>query len=512
MEAYAILAGGGVKGIALAGCLAAAQDKGVDFAGYGGTSAGSIVALLGSVGYTGHEIRELLGQQSFTTFLDDGGIELERLKTLAKFVFEDKRLKSVRLAKRIFSERALIKRLYTQAGLYSASNLESFLKEKVRARYPRLTENFKFSELHEAGGRHLKVVAADIVARQSLTFSKNSTTTESDWPVIAAIRASMSYPFVFRPVRMHTNYLTDGGITSNLPVFLFEKERKSHNLPVMAFDLIVPSTQTSGNENYKLFKFSEDMLMTTMESSDKLLQGLITGLHYIPVRVPAGIDTLKFSLSQEEQIELFEAGYTAAKQYLENDVRHWFERSGSRITELQAQRPVRPDTVEGLLSVIAKDFELNTKATAVRCSIMMPTGEDTQIVIYQYGMTGHPDAEFQIKLTSGWSGKAYSLRRVVAVDLAAAQWGLSLSERAKIPDDRKAALSIPLFDVSSSIDGRINSISDRLLGTLNVDTNCELLASHWGTLSTTPGPSFELNDIVRNRCLLWGELLSRLLS
>lgn len=60
MQAYAILDGGGVKGAALAGCLKAASDFGIEFVGYGGTSAGSIVALLAAVGYTGDELRDLM--------------------------------------------------------------------------------------------------------------------------------------------------------------------------------------------------------------------------------------------------------------------------------------------------------------------------------------------------------------------------------------------------------------------------------------------------------------------
>lgn len=51
MKAYAILDGGGVKGAALAGALAAAEHNGIEFAGFGGTSAGAIVALLACVGY-----------------------------------------------------------------------------------------------------------------------------------------------------------------------------------------------------------------------------------------------------------------------------------------------------------------------------------------------------------------------------------------------------------------------------------------------------------------------------
>ena len=56
MKAYAVFDGGGVKGAALAGALTAAEQEKIEFQGYGGTSAGSIVALLASIGYTGKEI------------------------------------------------------------------------------------------------------------------------------------------------------------------------------------------------------------------------------------------------------------------------------------------------------------------------------------------------------------------------------------------------------------------------------------------------------------------------
>jgi NTE family protein len=512
MKTYVILAGGGVKGIALAGCLAAAEDKGLEFVGYGGTSAGSIVALLGAVGYKGSEIRDLMRLESFASFLDDGGTELEALKGLAKVIFEDSRLKPVRVAKRLFSERKLIRKLYSEVGLYGAANLESFLLDKVKDRYPRIGDDFNFSDLYEAAGRSLKVVAADIVARKSLTFSMDGkTSTELDLSVITAVRASMSYPFVFKPVKMHKNYLSDGGLTSNLPVFLFERERKSTNLPVLAFDLIVPPRQRS-DVDYKLLKFSEDLLMTTMESSDKLLRGLITGLHYIPIIVPDGIDTLKFSLSSAEQEELYGAGYGAASRYLEEQVGHWFKRGEGQITELQAQRSLRPETVEGLLAVAAQEFESKTQASGVRSCVMLPTSRDTQVIVYQHGMTGDPDADLEIGLQSGCSGKAYSEREVVAADLTEAQWGLSINERAKIRADRQAALSIPLFDVSSSVNGRINAAKDRLLGVLNIDTGTSLPDAGWGTLGASPGRSFDLNGIARRLCLLWGEVFSRLLS
>src|SRR5689334_12234274 len=114
MKAYAILAGGGVKGIALAGCLAAAEDKGIEFAGYGGTSAGSIVALLGAVGYTGSEIRDLMNDESLTTFLDDGGRALEELKRIGELFFTGGWFKPARIGWKILWQRSLIRRLYLE--------------------------------------------------------------------------------------------------------------------------------------------------------------------------------------------------------------------------------------------------------------------------------------------------------------------------------------------------------------------------------------------------------------
>src|SRR4051794_22863246 len=87
MKAYGIFAGGGVKGAALAGCLAAAEQQGVRFQGFGGTSAGSIVALLAAVGYSGQELEKLLVDElSFADLLDDGGKNLDLAKAKAAWV------------------------------------------------------------------------------------------------------------------------------------------------------------------------------------------------------------------------------------------------------------------------------------------------------------------------------------------------------------------------------------------------------------------------------------------
>ena len=82
MRANAIYAGGGVKGAALAGCLRAAEQQGVKFVGHGGTSAGSMVALMAAVGYTGEQLERILVEElDFRDLLDDGGGRLEGVQT-----------------------------------------------------------------------------------------------------------------------------------------------------------------------------------------------------------------------------------------------------------------------------------------------------------------------------------------------------------------------------------------------------------------------------------------------
>src|ERR1019366_788749 len=82
MKAFGIFDGGGVKGAPWAGCLAAAEDHEVEFVGYGGSSAGSIVAALAAAGYNGREIWNLM-KNDFAPLrlLDDDGTRLRKAQS-----------------------------------------------------------------------------------------------------------------------------------------------------------------------------------------------------------------------------------------------------------------------------------------------------------------------------------------------------------------------------------------------------------------------------------------------
>lgn len=67
-----VFEGGGVKGIGLAGALAALRQRGFTHKGVAGTSAGAITAALVAAGYTSQELDEILLNLPFARFKDKG--------------------------------------------------------------------------------------------------------------------------------------------------------------------------------------------------------------------------------------------------------------------------------------------------------------------------------------------------------------------------------------------------------------------------------------------------------
>src|SRR5687768_2196061 len=69
-EVYSVFEGGGVRGTALVGAVAAAEEMGVRFRAVAGSSAGAIVGSLIAAGYSAAEMRTLLTEKDFRDFKD----------------------------------------------------------------------------------------------------------------------------------------------------------------------------------------------------------------------------------------------------------------------------------------------------------------------------------------------------------------------------------------------------------------------------------------------------------
>jgi predicted acylesterase/phospholipase RssA len=84
--------------------------------------------------------------------------------------------------------------------------------------YPLLT----FGEIYEATGIKLSVVAADVVGLEACVYS---TMTHSNFPVAKAVAASLAIPIAFRPIIDGPRVLFDGGLVSNLPIWVQQRQQ-----------------------------------------------------------------------------------------------------------------------------------------------------------------------------------------------------------------------------------------------------------------------------------------------
>ncbi|MFN0281225.1 MAG: patatin-like phospholipase family protein [Kineosporiaceae bacterium] len=193
-----VFEGGGAKGVAYAGALAAMAQRRWWFDAVAGASAGAITAALVAAGLTPDQI---------------GSKTIEALGTVPT------------------SGWAGVRRLKRTTGFYPSGALSQWLEGLLReqtTRQPSATSSsVTFAELFAATHIELNVVATDISARAQVVFSHWSTPSCS---VSDAVMASSAIPFAFpsRQLRVpgsggvahHT--IVDGGVWSNFPIHVFE--------------------------------------------------------------------------------------------------------------------------------------------------------------------------------------------------------------------------------------------------------------------------------------------------
>lgn len=540
IKAYAIFDGGGVLGAALAGCLKAAEIKGIKFVGFGGTSAGSIVATLGAVGMTGEEIEEAVVGTPFTHFLRDGGSPVARFKRVAagavtrvggfrwhsprRWVSAGWGAWQARTAARLVGPPLF--------GVDDGKTLTETLRRLILGHCKRVIDrrgpeaehrrgwkdrpDITFDMLTpEAGCYPLKIVASDVTKRRPVEFSRERT--EYGISVLGAVRASTCYPGVFRPYEYQQRRLVDGGLSSNLPASLFHREQRRTGLPVFAFDLV--GTDEPAPYAYSFQDYLKDMVSTAIDAGDEFLRDILDQVYHIPVPIPRKFDPLDFEINLDGRQELFRIGFQHTTEYLEKHpvFRLLREARGAVRRELQVQFG-EPALYEPVLAAVAADVGRASAAKNLRVTIMLPTGWGRRIVVYSHGMirrrrdgelTHDPDADLEIAADAGVTGRAWRTGQPQVADVALsrqdpAAWGMTDDEYSKVPMDRRAMLSFPIPRLGVQ-DG--DDPQSRFLGTLAIDSSTPLADTRW----LAEGSPNELNAGVVERIDPWLGVIQRLL-
>ena len=188
-----VLSGGGAKGMAHIGVLKVLERAGIPIDVVTGTSMGSIVGGLYSIGYNANSLDSIVREQDWNYVISDR----ENLRNQS---LSDRQKQNTYV---ISTGLSLGKHDTTGGGIIRGKNLAE-LFNKLCIGY---TDSLDFS-------RDLPIpfscVATNIIDNSEVDFHSGH--------LPQAMRASMSIPAVFAPVRLGNMVLVDGGLRNNFPV------------------------------------------------------------------------------------------------------------------------------------------------------------------------------------------------------------------------------------------------------------------------------------------------------
>ena len=199
-----VFEGAGIRGIAYCGALLEMESQNLmqQVERVSGTSAGAIVALAVSLGYSGKEIEQLIAQTNFKQFND------------GKFLFMGG-----------------INRVHKYLGWYRGKKIESWLEKIIEQKTG--NPDISFAELHQKGFKDLYVTGTSLNNQKLIVFSFM---TYPSMKIKDAVRISMSIPLYFEAVFIDKNgkvlhhpkqtqgldLMVDGGFTGNFPIHVFD--------------------------------------------------------------------------------------------------------------------------------------------------------------------------------------------------------------------------------------------------------------------------------------------------
>ncbi|MGI9126231.1 MAG: patatin-like phospholipase family protein [Mycobacterium sp.] len=311
-----VLSGGGVKGVGLVGAVVRLMEDGYRARRVAGSSAGSIVGAVVAAAARSDDlgpgdIRDLALSIDYGKFLDAGPIERVPLLGPAWAILEGK-------------------------GVYKGDYAHDFVAEQLNGLGVQTFGDLRLDDdqLPEERRYRLVVTATDVTRGQLVRLPWDYRSVygldPDEQPVADAVRASMSIPFLFRPVTLTSaagleSTLVDGGLLSNYPIdSLDRQDGKPPRWPTLGVTLL--PNLPAGND-----KVIPGLAPLRFFSGPHLLEQVLTTLlvgrdqAYLnepwvsarTIRVDStDVGVVDFGITRKEIDALYIKGYDAATKFL----------------------------------------------------------------------------------------------------------------------------------------------------------------------------------------------------
>lgn len=190
-----VLSGGGASAMTHIGVLKALEENNIPVDYITGSSMGALVGAMYASGYSPAEMDSLFRTDLYKT-MAQGGVE-------DAYVYHFKHDQP---------DASLI-RLKVDLDTLLQTSLPTYLRSPVLIDFEQMRG---FAGASAASGGNMdslmipyRCVASDITAQRSVLFRTGD--------LAQAVRASMSYPFYFKPIRVNGHLMMDGGLYNNFP-------------------------------------------------------------------------------------------------------------------------------------------------------------------------------------------------------------------------------------------------------------------------------------------------------
>lgn len=456
MDAYGIFQGGGAKGYAHVGALKAAEDRSIRLVRFAGSSAGAIVAALAAAGYTADDLLDPSKPLGSRGALDVDVGDILNAREYAAVTRATRRYAAFsakpepasgligwwrRATRRLppliiarFLGRLVVPQLPFIVGVYRGLGavgtepverwLDGLLRKKAGTAGP-----VTFGDL----GMNLRMVAADVTNGEMHKFGFPG---DQRLPVARAAVASACFPFFFRPVRDGNMMLVDGGLVSNLPVWLFDDERDDEtlHLPTFGFRLVSEALVAQPAEPPTQFlRFGQRMAQTLLSGTRNLEERGIDYYHGIDLRARVG--TLSFDAARLEAPTLVGDARRSVEEYFEREV--------------GPQDPARMRRVLAVvINVLAEHYDWTGERVRAHVLLPDPDGRHARTV-YACNMDSDADDHLRVRTDVDGVGAAFRLREPVYVAIperGRTSQGALKYELSARPATVRGLYAVPMFD------------------------------------------------------------------
>ncbi|MDN3588166.1 patatin-like phospholipase family protein [Pedobacter aquatilis] len=197
-----VFSGGGAKGLAHIGTLKALEENHIPIDYVTGTSMGGIVGAMYAAGYTPAQIEKIAISDEFQNWVNG------RYTSDYTYFFE----------KNAPNASMLTAKVAIDSGFHF-----SFRSNLIND----IPLNFAFLELFSQASAASKdnfdnlfvpfrCMVADVLSQESISVNKGS--------LAEAVRATMTVPIIYRPIKLDGKYVFDGGLYNNFPADVMQKE------------------------------------------------------------------------------------------------------------------------------------------------------------------------------------------------------------------------------------------------------------------------------------------------